>query len=122
VEELLIGVIDAGVNELTSLTFQTSRLKEVRADARRRAVSAAREKAEIYAAAAGVALGEVRAIEDVNPDRLTGPDGLRGRLEVHSQREPEIDDTGDITAIDPGAITVGAAVVLLFAIKNVNTN
>ena len=47
----------AGANELTSVTFQTTRLKEVRADARRRAVAAAREKAELYCSAAGVSAG-----------------------------------------------------------------
>jgi hypothetical protein len=46
-------------------------LKELRADARKQAVVAAREKAELYCREAGVAVGKVIAIEDSNPDQLT---------------------------------------------------
>src|SRR5262245_103042 len=62
VESVLTGLIAAGANELTSVTFETTRLKDLRADARRRAVVAAREKAELYCKAAGVRLGQVLAI------------------------------------------------------------
>ncbi|MCA9194150.1 MAG: SIMPL domain-containing protein [Planctomycetales bacterium] len=111
VEELLIGLIEAGANELTSVTFETSRLKVVREDARKRAIAAAREKASVYAIASGVAVGEVILIEDMNPEMLSG------RYEGHVHREPVIDDPGDVKAVDPGAITVGAAVNVLFEIK-----
>lgn len=62
VDSLLSGLIAAGGNELASVTFQTTRLKDLGADARRRAVAAAREKAELYCKAAGVELGNVLAI------------------------------------------------------------
>jgi uncharacterized protein len=61
VEDAVTGLIGAGANELNSVTFQTSRLREVRADARRRAIAAARENAELFGAAAGVAAGAVLA-------------------------------------------------------------
>jgi uncharacterized protein YggE len=109
VDRLLSGLIGAGANELTSVTFQTTRLKELRAEARRRAVGAAWEKAQLYCDAAGVTLGAVVAIEDQNPEVLTG------RSEGHVYMEPlPVDDTGDPSAIDPGAITVGAAVKVLY--------
>jgi uncharacterized protein YggE len=111
VDTLLTGLIAAGANELTSVTFQTTRLKELRADARRRAVAAAREKAELYCQAAGVTVGSVLAIEDVNPETLSG------RSEGHTYREPPVvDDTGESGPIDPGAITVGAAVNVVYSI------
>ncbi len=110
IEEVLTGLIDAGANELTSVDFQTTRLKEVRADARRRAVAAALEKADVYCRAAGVTLGRVTTIEDANPDALSG------RNEGHVFREPVADDMGEQKAIDPGAIAVGAAVYLICAI------
>jgi uncharacterized protein len=110
IEELLAGLVGAGANELTAVTFQTSRLKEVRADARRRAVAAAREKAELYCAAAGVSAGRVLAIEDMNPDTLAG------RSEGHVHQEAEVDDAGELKAIDPGAIAVGAAVNVVYEI------
>jgi len=112
VDALLTGLIASGANELTSVKFQTTRLKELRADARRRAVAAAREKAELYCQAAGVAVGGVLAIEDVNPDLLSG------RNEGHTYREPaEVDDAGEVGAIDPGAITIAAAVNVVYRIE-----
>jgi uncharacterized protein len=114
VDGLLSGLITAGANELTSVTFQTTRLKDIRADARRRAVAAAREKAELYCKAAGVGVGHVLAIEDVNPESLSG------RNEGHTYREPTaVDDTGEPGAIDPGAIAVGAAVNIVYGIEPV---
>jgi uncharacterized protein YggE len=111
VDAVLSGLIAAGANNLTSVTFQTTRLKELRADARRRAVAAAREKAELYCAAAGVAVGPVLAIEDVNPESLSG------RSEGHTYREPvAVDEAGEPGAMDPGAIAVGAAVRIAYRI------
>jgi hypothetical protein len=80
VEETVTGLIGAGANELTSVTFQTSRLREVRADARRRAVAAAREKAELYCAAAFVGTwdaptGKPRAESRECNERGGAPDG-----------------------------------------------
>jgi uncharacterized protein YggE len=110
-DALLSGLIAAGANELASVTFQTTRLKDLRADARCRAVAAAHEKAELYCKAAGVGLGDVLTIEDVNPEMLSG------RNEGHTFREsPAVDDAGETGAIDPGAISVGAAVNIVYAL------
>ena len=99
-DAVLSRLIAAGANEMTSVTFQTTRLRgSPPADVRRRAVVAAREKAELYCAAAGVAMGVVLAIEDVNPELLSG------RYEGHSFREPmAVDNPGEPGAIDPGAM------------------
>lgn len=110
-EEIVSGVIDAGVNEINAVEFQTSRLKEIRAEARQRAIAAAREKAENYCQAAGVGLGRVIHIEDMNPDVLGGT------REGHILREVRPDDEGLIQAFDPGSITVGAAVMVAFELK-----
>lgn len=110
IEDVVCGSVDAGVNEIGSVEFQTRQLQQVRVKARQQAVAAARQKAEVYARAAGVSVGRILHIEDVNPDQL------RGR-ESHVTREPEIDDEGPVTAFDPGAITVGAAVILCFSLN-----
>jgi uncharacterized protein YggE len=112
VESLLAGLIASGANELTSVSFQTTRLREVRAEARRRAIAAAKEKAELYCSAAGVSVGRVLSIEDVNPEVLSG----RHEGHMHVAQEPTVDDPGEMKAIDPGAITVGAAVNVLYEI------
>jgi uncharacterized protein len=112
-EEVVSGVIDAGTNEINAVDFQTSQLKEIRAEARRRAVEAAREKAENYCQAAGVGLGRVLHIEDVNPDILGGT------REGHVLREVQLDDEGPLQAFTPGSITVGAAVMVAFELKQI---
>jgi uncharacterized protein YggE len=111
-EEVLAGLIDAGANELTAVEFQTSRLKELRAQARRIAVEAAREKAQIYCETAGVILGTVLHIEDVNPNVL------QGRGEGHVRREPIVDNDTSKQPLDASAINVGAAVLVGFGIKS----
>jgi len=111
IEDVLVGIVDAGANNIKSVDLQTTHLKEIRADARRRAIDAAREKAENYCKAAGVILGQVLHIEDVNPDSLRGYEG-------HVYRETPVDDSGELKAFDPGSITIGAAVMMSFEITH----
>jgi uncharacterized protein YggE len=110
IEVVLTGIVDSGANELSDVELYTTRLKELRAEARRRAVEAAREKAINYCQAAQVGLGVVVHIEDVNPEVLDA------RYEGHVRRQMETDDTGVLQAFDPGSIVVGAAVLVSFQI------
>lgn len=110
VEEILAGVVDSGANNIRAVDFQTTRLKEIRADARRQAIAAAREKAQVYCEAAGVALGKVIHIEDINPDQLQGREGLH-----IIQTPPE--DEGEVQAFDPSSIIVGGAVRVAYKIR-----
>jgi uncharacterized protein YggE len=109
IEDVLAGIVDSGVNELDDVEFQTSRLRAIRAEARRQAVEAAHEKAENYCRAAGVSLGSVIHIEDVNPDVLK-------RRAFHSAREDQLDEDVPEHAINPGSIVVGAAVIIAYEI------
>lgn len=109
IEDILSGIVDAGVNHIYSVNYQTTRLKELRADARRRAVEAAREKAENYCSAAGISLGKIIHIDHVNPDTLYSREG-------HVVREIQPDDSDDNQVFDPGSITIGGAVIIAFEI------
>ncbi len=109
-EEFLSGIVDAGVNEISRVDFETSRLKEIRAEARRQAIQAAYEKAENYCRAADVHLGQVIHIEDMNPDMLNVGEGHRGA----GARMLEMEN---FQAMEPGKISVGAAVAVAFAIE-----
>ena len=110
-EEILAGVVQAGANQIQGTEFQTTRLLELRAEARRGAFAAARRKGELYAEEAGVRLGEVLHVEDVNPD------GLRGR-ESHGTADAALESEGDgLQASTPGSIQVQAAVQVMFAIQ-----
>lgn len=110
VEEILAGVVDAGANKIRSVDFQTTRLKEIRAEARRQAIIASREKAEVYCTAAGVEVGEVIQIEDLNPDQLRGREG-------HTHVETPHEDEGEAKAFDPSSIIVGGAVRVTYTIR-----
>jgi len=107
VEAVVIAAVDAGANLVRSIDFTTTRLREVREQARTEAVNAARRKAEVYAGAVGVELGRVCSIVDVSPDRLTG------RSEGHAT--PSTPDAVH-GPLEPGAITVGGAVWLTFTL------
>lgn len=113
-EGIVSGLIEAGADEITAIEFHTAKLKELRARARELAMFAAREKAEIYAAAGKISIGEILHIQDVNPNILQqefhgGP--VRGPI------QPEIvDSEPEQGLLDPSAIQVGAAVVVAFRI------
>ena len=116
IEKILSGLVDAGANEITATEFHTVKMKELRARARDLAVIAAREKANIYAAAAKVTVGDVLHIQDMNPNLLRQElhmTAARGTVQQDlSDSEPEED------SLDPSAIQVGAAVMVAFAIVN----
>lgn len=105
-EAVLAGIIEHGVNDLQSTTFGTSELAAERRRARVLAMAAARGKAELYAGEAGRTLGEVLHIEDSNPDALQRREGM------HVTRSAGAAGPG---AVDPGSITVGAAVHVTYA-------
>ncbi|MEM9071370.1 MAG: SIMPL domain-containing protein [Myxococcota bacterium] len=109
VEGVLTRVIEAGADSVDSVDFHSSKLKEVRARARRGAIVAAHAKAELYADAAGVQVGRVLHIEDVNPMSLGGH-GHGEDLRVSYLEENEEESSG------PGAITIAAAVNATYAI------
>ena len=64
----IAGVIDvlvgAGANEIGGINFAVSQASKLLDEARERAIADARRKAEIYAKAAGVALGEPLSISE----------------------------------------------------------
>lgn len=109
-EDVLGGVVDAGADMILSTHNKTTRIRELRADARRRAFESARAKAEDYAKAANVKLGHVLHVEDVNPDDISrrshAPDV---DLSAH-------DDTASAEAQNPGGIVIAGAVMACFSI------
>lgn len=111
-DEIAEGLVGAGMNEIERISFETSRLKEERAEARRMAVSAAIDKAEIYCSAAGVNRGCVIHIEDINPMVVQGNEFQpRG---VHAP--PGFQNDSDGGALDPSLIEIGGAVFVTFEI------
>ncbi|MGZ9930368.1 SIMPL domain-containing protein [Streptomyces sp. NC-S4] len=105
--ELLIeDAVAAGANRVDAVRFEVEDKPAMRDEARRRAVAAARRKAEVYAQACGVRLGPVIHIEDVDPESMGGYSHGRRR-----GGEPEDDG-----ALTPGSVRVEAAVLLGFGL------
>lgn len=115
IEAIITGLVDAGTNRISGISYETTELKSLRAEARRRAVRAAREKAQLYCDEANVILGPIVHLEDVNPDQLRGH-------ESHAMREAVIDDEGPARAFDPGSIVVNGAVMVTFEIAQPKTD
>ncbi|MES9541384.1 MULTISPECIES: SIMPL domain-containing protein [unclassified Actinomadura] len=108
VQPLLVDLVAAGANEIDAVDFDVSGKGELRAEARRQAVGAARRKAELFAEAAGVRLGAVLHIDDVDPEQIGS-----GRYHGHgSGGEASPED------LAPGHVVVSAAVILGFSINH----
>ena len=103
-EAVLADVVEAGANQVDEVEFDVHDKPRLRAEARAAAVAAAREKAALYARAAGVGLGPVIHITDVDSEQLTS---YRSHASAGGGRE------GDLT---PGRITVSAGVILGFSL------
>jgi uncharacterized protein YggE len=106
VEPLLVDVVAAGANEIEGVDFDVIAKRELRAEARRKAVAAARAKAELYAEAAGVRIGAVLHIEDVDPEQ-PGVSRYRSHADAVATAAQDL---------APGHIVVSAAVVLGYAV------
>lgn len=105
VQSLLVDLVAAGANEIEAVEFDVTGKGELRAEARRQAVRAARSKAELYAEAAAVQLGVVLHIEDVDTEQ---PEMYRG----HNMGAASPAD------LAPGRVVVSAAVILGFSINH----
>jgi uncharacterized protein len=109
VQQLLVDVVAAGANEIQAMSFDVIDKPALRAEARKGAVLAARRKAQLYADAAGVRLGAVLHIDDVDPEKL-GDGGYRSHSSALSESSAE--------NLAPGHVVVSAAVILGFAIAH----
>jgi uncharacterized protein YggE len=108
VQPLLVDLVAAGANEIDGVDFDVTGKPELRAEARRLAVAAARRKADLYAEAAGVRLGAVVHIDDVDPEQLE-------RDQYHGHGSGGAASAQDLA---PGHVVVSAAVILGFSINH----
>ena len=106
VESAVLNLVGAGADEIISVTYETTRKAELRAEARRQAVNAAQTKAQLYAEASGVRLGPVVHIEDVDPVQLN----------IESHRAPMGGGAAAGDDLAPGQVAVSAAVAIGFSI------
>ncbi|MGW6742679.1 SIMPL domain-containing protein [Streptomyces sp. NPDC055025] len=107
-ETVLVDIVEAGANQVDGVEFDVSTKKELRAQARTAAVAAAREKAVLYTEAAGVRLGPVIHIKDVDSEQMWNSHHGHGH-----GRGGGGDGEGDLA---PGKVSVSAGVLVGFSI------
>ncbi|MFG2792299.1 SIMPL domain-containing protein [Streptomyces sp. NPDC048419] len=105
-QQLIVDAVDAGAHQIDSVEFDVHDKPALRDEARRQAVAAARRKAEVYTEAAGVRIGPVVHIQDVDSEsyefrQYRGHGGGGGN------------SSGDLA---PGMVEVSAGVLLGFAL------
>ena len=99
--DVLVG---AGANELGGINFMVSQASKLLDDAREKAIADARRKAEIYAKAAGVALGEPLNISE---EGGSGPPVFRSKMAPMAAGAP----------VAQGEETLSVSVSVSWAIK-----
>ena len=102
---VLDALVGAGANELGGISFGITEPAPLLDEARRKAIADARRKAELYAGAAGVALGRVIQIDEVGGG---GPVPVAyGRMMAEAAAAPPV---------APGQLDLSASVTVRFAI------
>ena len=105
-EILQVALADNGYWDLKT-KFKNSRIREARVDARQSAVLAAAKKAELFAEAAGIRVGRILHIEEVDKDPNID--------------STELEEFPGVVAQNPGCIEVISCVVVSFSIKGGGT-
>lgn len=78
---ILDTVVTSGVNQMNGLSFSIAEPAPLRNQARKLAVAEARERAELYAQAAGVTLGKILSISEAGGIRPPQPVSRRAAFE-----------------------------------------
>ena len=105
--EILDGALTLGANQMNGISFDVSTAEVLKDEARKAAMSNARRRAELYAAAAGATLGQVLSIsEDV---RMAGP--------VPRQRERMMAASAESVPVEAGSMKLEATVHVTYALK-----
>jgi len=107
VPTFITNLVKSGARAIHSVTYTTSQLRDLRRKARESAFESARVKADTYAHAAGLRVGRVLHIEDVDPSSLrSGGHGADVDLTVHDE----------VAGATSGSIEVAGAVLVCFAL------
>lgn len=109
-EEIITGLMEAGVNQISNVTFGSSKVEEYETQARIKAVQNAKKKASEYAEALGQKIGKAMIITDAQNTRVFTP-----RLAFKVQTEADVSDEKDFLA--PGQLAVSANVRVTFTLN-----
>ncbi len=119
-EEFFSEVLKSGITEVDSVRFETSKLRELKDQARELAMKAAFEKATAMAGAIGQKIGKAISIVEVeNVNRGYSFSGLNSNTTVSNFRTESgnFSQSESVATFAPGAIKVEASVKVSFLLN-----
>lgn len=108
---LLSGLTDLGVNNIQGVDFKSSRMDEIKSEARVKAVQNAKEKAESYAGALDQKIGKAYQITDESVDTGAPRPMAMARMAMDEAAY------GEEEPVAPGEISVEAKVTVSFYLE-----
>ena len=110
-QTLMAGLLEKGLNRIDGISFSSSKEDELKAEARRKAVLDAREKAEQYAQALGQEIGEAWAIREQGA-QVAQPVFRQAAMKVEA-----FDSAASGPEIAPGEMEINTQVNVSFQLK-----
>ena len=116
-DKILTEAIDAGINRIYNIEFQTDDLKKHRFEARALAIAAAKEKAEFLAREAGFQLGKIKNLSERTNDFYWRPrDNDRGGMSQNMVQAYD-GNAGESDTLAPGMISIRSEITLFYEVE-----
>lgn len=116
-EELFAELLKTGVTEVDSVTFETSKLRQYKDQARDMALKAAKEKATAMAGAVGQTIGKAIRITEGTVSNTNLNYSANG-MSNNTRSIPTVETTStSIGSFTPGTITVSASATVIFILN-----
>ena len=109
--DVLVAALDAGATTVDDVTFSTTRLRELRDQARAMAVQAAMEKAHDLAGAVSLTTGDVQSINENSWSYYYGMWNSRGQWANAQQNVMQVAPSSGAPQLDDGEFSLGQIVV-----------
>jgi hypothetical protein len=120
-EELFAELLKTGVTEVNDVSFETSKLRQYKDQARDMALKAAKEKATAMTAAIGQTIGKAIRITEgtVSNTNLNYSNiSVNGQMVANARSIPAVETTStSIGSFSPGTITVSATATVIFILN-----
>lgn len=113
-EEIMLGLLEEGIHNLSSPTFRTTKLRETKDEARRKAIVAAREKAEMLAQELGQSIGKAHSITEVVAEN--NPWGQNQNSYANSVTDINATAISSNAGFAPGQLEIKASIDVSFRI------
>jgi hypothetical protein len=118
-EELFAELLKTGVTEVNSVSFETSKLRQYKDQARDMALRAAREKATAMAGAIGQTIGKaIRITEGTVSNTNLNYSNLSANSIANFRSIPTVETVStNVGSFSPGLITVSASATVVFILN-----